>query len=433
MKVAYIVPGTGESFYCGNCMRDSSYIKAFRKTGHDIITIPMYLPLTLEKENNIETAPIFYGAVNLYLKQLSPIFKKMPTWFSKLLDSRPVLKYVAKKAGSTRAVGLEKMTISMLNGEHGNQANDLDVLINWLRKNFKPDVIHLSNALLLGMAPKLKRELNAAIICSLQDEDEWLDEMREPWQTEAWNKILENAAYTDAFVSVSYYFKNLILSKIKLSENKIHVVYNSVDPQFYNFSNSSKKEHVIGYLSRINEAYGLEILIDALIILKKEKQFSNLKIKISGGFTDDDKKYINKIKSKITKENLQSYVYFHDDFSEAGKKDFFKSISIFSVPAKRKEAFGMHLLEALASGIPVIQPDHGAYSEIINTTNAGLLFEPNSPQKLATSLREIITNDELYETLKQNCKNGIETQFNSKKQVAELLKIYENSIINKSQ
>lgn len=428
MKIAYIVPGTGDSFYCGNCMRDSSFIRSFRGTGHEILVIPMYLPLALDSENSGVTAPIFYGAVNLYLKQLNPAFKKIPAWMSGLLNSRPVLKYAAGKAGSTRAVGLEQMTLSMLDGENGNQADDLDALIKWLRENFNPDIVHLSNALLLGMAPKLKKVLGASVICSLQDEDEWLDEMRQPWQDEAWMKILRNADHTDAFISVSKYFKGLILSKIKLPEDKIHIVHNSVDAKFYNFSGYNEKEHTVGFLSRISEPYGLDILIDALLILRKDHRFRNVKIKVSGGFTGDDRKFIRKIKNTIKKENLQQVVHFFNDFSEPGKRVFFKSITLFSVPARRKEAFGMHLLESIASGVPVIQPDHGAYPEIVSLTNAGLLFEPGSPEKLALTLKEVITDQNLYINLKENCKTGIENYFNSTKQVDELLKIYETSV-----
>ncbi|HBX50474.1 MAG: hypothetical protein A2275_18130 [Bacteroidetes bacterium RIFOXYA12_FULL_35_11] len=424
MKIAYIVPGTGEAFYCGNCLRDSSFIKAFQKAGHEIITVPMYLPLTLKEDVNRAVSPIFYGAVNLYLKQQSPVFKKLPKFISNWLNSMPVLKFAARKAGSTRSEGLEEMTLSMLRGENGNQAAELQVLINWLNNNYKPDVVHLSNALLIGMAPEIKKKTGAKVICSLQDEDEWVDEMRTEYQQKTWDLILEKSAFVDAFIAVSHYFKKLILSKISVPENKIHVVYNGVNPDFYSIIPDKNTLHSIGYLSRIFPPYGLDILVDAFLFLKKDKNHNDLSLKISGGYTKDDLPFLKGIKKKLKEQGQEKNVFFYEDFSEQAKKEFLNSISIFSVPARRKEAIGMHLLEAMASGVPVIQPDHGAYSEIINATNAGLLYSPNTAEALAETLNRVLTENELYRTLQANCRQGINVYFNSVKQVQELYKIY---------
>ena len=48
MKIVHIVPGSGGTFYCQNCMRDNELIKAFKALGHDIYMVPMYLPLSIE-------------------------------------------------------------------------------------------------------------------------------------------------------------------------------------------------------------------------------------------------------------------------------------------------------------------------------------------------------------------------------------------------
>ena len=51
MKIVHIIPGTGGAFYCGNCLRDSHLVKALRTIGHDVIKVPMYLPLGILQEN----------------------------------------------------------------------------------------------------------------------------------------------------------------------------------------------------------------------------------------------------------------------------------------------------------------------------------------------------------------------------------------------
>ena len=126
MNIIQIIPGSGGSFYCGNCLRDSKFVEALRKKGHQVIKVPMYLPLYSD-EHDIGDIPVFYGAISIYLKQLFPVFRKAPAWFDRLLNTKPVLKLAASMAGSTDAKGLDEMTISMLMGEDGKQQEELEI------------------------------------------------------------------------------------------------------------------------------------------------------------------------------------------------------------------------------------------------------------------------------------------------------------------
>ena len=98
MKIAHIIPGSGGSFYCGNCLRDSKYVTAMKSLGHQVIKVPMYLPL-FDDAHDLNEVPVFYGAVNLYLKQNYSIFRHMPAFVEQMLDSKSVLQMAAQKAG----------------------------------------------------------------------------------------------------------------------------------------------------------------------------------------------------------------------------------------------------------------------------------------------------------------------------------------------
>ena len=87
MNIVQIIPGSGGSFYCGNCLRDSKYVVALREQGHEVIKIPMYLPIFAD-EHDIGEIPVFYGAVSIYMKQLYPIFRKAPAWVDQLLNAK---------------------------------------------------------------------------------------------------------------------------------------------------------------------------------------------------------------------------------------------------------------------------------------------------------------------------------------------------------
>ena len=429
MKIAYLLPGSGGSFYCGNCTRDKALTKSLKDTGHDILMIPMYLPLSIDQ---CETdSPIFYGAVNIYLEQISPILKKIPNWLKKFFDSEKVLRFAAKQSGSTKAEGHESMTISMLKGTEGKQSEDLDTLINWLKEHEKPDIIHLSNALLSGLAEKLKKELNCAVVCTLQDEDEWIDAMREPYATDTWKLIESNAKHIDAFIAVSDYYAQLIRSKIQVPADKIQVVHNCIGIESIREHKHEESHHTIGYMSKINSLFGADLLFDAFVELKKEKQFSNLKLKYTGGYTDDYKKVVRIIKLKTKRYHLEKEVEFFDDLSIAGKNHFLDSISIFCVPSRRKEAFGIQMLEAFAAEVPTVIPNIGAYPEIISKSKAGLLYEPDDAKNLTDTLRKVLSDIDLFQELKHNCHQSIRSVFNTSEQTNKIVEIYQQFFLNK--
>lgn len=422
MKIAYLLPGSGGSFYCGNCTRDKFLTQSLKRAGNDILMIPMYLPLTIDDCK--ADSPIFFGAVNIYLEQLSPIFKLLPKGIKKLLDSEKILRFAAKQSGSTSASGNEAMTISMLKGEHGKQAHDLDVLIKWLKEHEQPDVVHLSNALLSGLAPKLKKELGCKVICTLQDEDEWVDEMREPYRSETWNTIRENAMHIDAFIAVSQYYADLMCSKLQLQSDRIKVVYNSLGEDLIRKNQHPTDFHTIGYMSKINSHFGADILFEAFAELKKDSQFYNLKLKYTGGYTDDYKKIISDIKLKAEKQGIDNDIEFYEDLSYEGKKRFIDSISLFCVPSRRKEAFGMHILEAFAAEVPVIMPCIGAYPELVDTSKAGLCYNPDDISTLTSTLRKVLLDRNLHTELQQNCHTAIKMVFSTIEQTQKMSEIY---------
>lgn len=422
MKIAYLLPGSGGSFYCGNCTRDKFLTQSLKRAGNDILMIPMYLPLTIDDCE--ADSPIFYGAVNIYLEQLSPIFKYLPQWIKRALDSETVLRFAAKQSGSTSVDGNESMTISMLKGEHGKQAHDLDILINWLKEHEQPDVVHLSNALLSGLAAKLKSELGCKVICTLQDEDEWVDEMKEPFRSQTWKIITENAEHIDAFIAVSEYYADLMKQRLGVTSEKIKVVHNSLGNDLIRKNHHTADFHTIGYMSKINSAFGADLLFNAFAELKKEAPFRQLKLKYTGGYTDDYKKVMVEIKRKAKRLNIEKDIEFYDDLSYDGKNQFLDSISLFCVPSRRKEAFGMHILEAMAAQVPVIMPRIGAYPELVDKSKAGLCYDPSNSKNLTDALRKVLTDKELYSELKQNCHTAISTAFSTAEQTTKIGEIY---------
>jgi glycosyltransferase involved in cell wall biosynthesis len=426
LNIIQIIPGSGGSFYCGNCLRDSKFVDSLKKQGHTVIKVPMYLPL-FSDEHDISDIPVFYGAISIYLKQLYPIFRKAPAWFDRLLNSKPLMKLASGMAGSTNAKGLEEMTVSMLLGEEGEQSKELDKMVDWIAEHCKPDVIHLSNALLLGLARRMKQKLNVPVICTLQDEDVWVDVMKPSFREKVWKLMEERAKDVDAFVSVSDYYAKAAQKWMNLPDEKMHTIHLGVDPADYPFSNAVERKREIGYISRMNAENGLDILVDAFMILKKDKKYDDVHLHITGGWTGDDTNYIKEQKRKLEEAGVRTFAHFWEGFEMQHRSHFLKRVQLVSVPVRNGEAFGIYLSEAMASGIPVVQPALGAFPEIVNTAGGGVIYQPNTPEALAKALKELFDNPTNIEKLSYEARASVENHFDINKLAEKLVELYEKS------
>jgi glycosyltransferase involved in cell wall biosynthesis len=428
MNIMHIIPGSGGSFYCGNCLRDSKYVEALRKSDHKVVKLPMYLPLFADEHDLSREIPVFYGAISIYLKQLFPVFRKAPGWVDRALNSKPMLKLASKFAGSTNAKGLEEMTVSMLLGEEGQQKEELRKMVDWIVDNCDPDVIHLSNALLLGLAHELGERLHVPVICSLQDEDVWVDVMKPSAAESVWKLMAKKAAHVTKFISVSDYYAGVMKEKMALPEEKVTSVHLGVDPADYTYKPVTEKKRTIGYVSRMCHCNGMDILVDAFILLKQKSGFEDVNLLLTGGSTGDDKKFLSDIRHRIREHGLHHQVEIHDDFEEQGLRDYLEKVAVVSVPVRNGEAFGIYLLECMASGIPVVQPALGAFPEIIELAGGGVLYKENTPEALAQALEKLLSDPEEMDRLSRTGAEGVDKHFHIDVQAERMVKVYANAV-----
>lgn len=337
-----------------------------------------------------------------------------------------MMKMAASMAGSTRAKGLEDMTISMLLGEQGEQKEELDKMVNWIAEHCKPDIIHISNALLLGLAKKLKEKTGVPVLCSLQDEDVWVDAMKPQFQQKIWDLMHERAEDVDALVAVSNFFADTMKEKMNLPIEKVHTFYLGVDSEDYHFISTKEKPRNIGYISRMCHENGFDIVVDAFIEMKKKLGFEDVKLIATGGSTGDDTKFIKEQKRKIKENNLAESFQIIEEFEGDARHNFFKQVSMVSVPVRIGEAFGMYLLESMASGVPVVQPALGAFPEIIELSGGGVTYMPNSPEKLAESWMNLLENTDKLKKLSNDGYDGTKKNFNINNHAAEIIALYES-------
>ena len=417
--------------FCGNCFRDNALVAALRKQRHDVLMVPLYLPLTLDEVDQTQDTPIFFNGVNVFLEQKSGWFRKAPEWVHRLASSPRLLKWASGRAAKTRATDVGDITVSMIQGEEGNQARELEELIAFLKTQKRPDVICLSNVMLAGLARRLKAELGAKIVCTLQGEDTFLDALPDDVRFIAWKALTERCADIDLFVAPTRYFGELMRDRLKLPPDKVKVIYNGINLHGYEGLQALKlragvvKEPVLGFFARMCREKGLDTLVEAFILLKERKQVPRLKLKVGGSFGPADESLVNGLRVKLHEKGLLEDAEFHPNVDRAAKVAFLRSLSVFSVPAAYGEAFGLYVLEAQASGVPVVQPRHAAFPELLTMTGGGTLCEPGNPAALADAIEPLLLDAAKARALGEAGLQAVREKFNVDTMATETVHAFE--------
>ncbi|MBR3453894.1 MAG: glycosyltransferase family 4 protein [Bacteroidaceae bacterium] len=394
MKILFILPGAGDSFYCGNCFRDNLQALALRKAGHEIIIMPLYLPL---KHHTFQgDTPLFFPATTYYVEQKMFGKHKMPSWMKRVLGSEALLDMASSLSGTTSAEGMEDMTLSMIEGEGHAFDENVKQLVDWVKQNEKPDVIQLSTSLLLGIAKELKKETGIPIVCSLQDEEVWIDSLKSGFVEKAWKGVLDNTKYVDRFITTSYYYQQIVNAKLP-QLGRVEVIYPGIDLAKYQ-SDDYPVDPTIGFFYRMNELDGLDILADAFVILKKRGSIPHLKLRIGGGYMSPDKKLVKQVKRTL--KPYATDVVIEETYAMENHADFYRKITLLSVPLRFQEGVGLYLCEAFAAGRPAVEPNTGSFSEIVG--QAGLTYSPYDARHLADALEEMLTDKQLYNRCREH-------------------------------
>jgi glycosyltransferase involved in cell wall biosynthesis len=418
VKIIYIASGAA-NMYCGSCMHDNALAAALKVAGHDVSLFPLYTPMRLDEES-VGERQIFYGGIKAYLMQKYPRPFFGRNLLFKLAGSQAILRLMPHFdiGSAVDPVANAQLTISMLKGEEGNQRELLQELVQWIKSTYQPDVIHVTNALLIGIVRELKRSLQVPITCGLHGEDIFLEGMPQTYQEEALSVIRERAHDVDRFLAISTYYREMFSRWVGLDRSKIDVVWPGIALNDYRdlpADSRASRPLTIGFLARFVPEKGLHLLVDAFIRLYRSGEFPNLQLLAGGYVSHAYKTYIDGIRTKIKDHDLEDRIRLLGTLERADKLNFFEQIDVFSVPAPYREPKGISILEALASGVPVVQPEHGAYPEWIRATQGGLLHCPNDPVDLAEKLATLLRDADLRKRLGQQGRQGIFEKFSSER------------------
>lgn len=414
MKILFITPGSGDGYYCGNCFRDNLQAQALHRAGHDVTIMPLYLPLNHigQLQGN---SPIFFPATSFYVDQ--KLKGRAPRWLGRLLSARPLLGMASSLSGTTSAGGMEGMTLSMIEGNDPAFLKSCAELVDYVREE-RPDVIQLSSTLIIGIARELRKAVDIPIVCSIQDEEVWLDGLEPQYADRAWNSITEYSRFVDKFITTSRYYADIAARRMP-GLPQPQIIYPGIDIERYS-TDSWPGDPTIGFFYRMNSLDGLDILADAFVLLKKRGTIPGLKLRIGGGYMSPDKRFMRKVRRTL--KPYSDDVIIEEEYSWKRHPGFYRDITVLSNPLRFNEGVGLYLCEAFAAGRPAVEPATGSFPEIMD--GAGLTYSPNTPAALADALERILIDHDLFRQTSEHAKKISGSRYNATVTATALSDLY---------
>ncbi|WP_197527617.1 glycosyltransferase family 4 protein [Posidoniimonas polymericola] len=490
MKIAYIAAGAA-GMYCGSCLHDNTLAAAMLELGEDVILVPTYTPLRTDGKN-VGIERVFMGGVNAYLLQTSRLFRLMPRWLSGLLDRPGFLNYVTRGAASVDPAKLGGMTVSMLQGELGNQATQLDELVDWLIDDVRPDVVHLSNSMLIGMARRISERGGPPVVCALSGEDIFLEALKPPHYEQARELLRERAAEVAAFTALNNYYADFMADYLSVDRGKVHVIPHGLNLADYPkprsgvqappprqgeglgegvdvkrqesapvpvnspAENAPAQAHAVegdappspnpslegrgteghpltvGYLARVCPEKGLHLLVEACTHLAASRPDLDFTLKAAGYLGEGDRRYLEKLQAEVAQGPLAERFEYLGELDRPQKLAFLHSLDVFSTPTVYRESKGLPAIEALAHGVPLVLPEHGSFPEFVEHTGGGLLFPPGDANALAAQIARLLTERAYAQQLADAGHGVVHDHYHDERMARETVAVYQKLTANNS-
>ncbi|MEL9989896.1 MAG: glycosyltransferase family 4 protein [Thermoproteus sp.] len=305
-------------------------------------------------------------------------------------------------------------------------------VLKYLR-NF--DIVHANTAWAGYVIAIKKRELNNARLVYTCHNGLWTEE-----KVHLGEKVIRYVEgyimrKVDVVIALNNTMKRALVKKAGISLEKVVTIPNGVDVEFYRpgieCSEVAQKlslqgKYVVLFVGRISSEKGVHILLKALKILKDRYGLRDVKTLIVGPLSgtygsSDISPYAKELMKYVRQEHLD--VIFFGDADPTTLRKIYSCSHIFVLPSLF-EAFPMVLLEAMASGLPVIGSRAGGIPDIIKDGVNGLLFEKGSPEDLAEKLSVLLTNDSLRREMGRESRRITEEKYSWQKVAEKILYTY---------
>jgi glycosyltransferase involved in cell wall biosynthesis len=423
MKIVYLAAGAG-SMYCGSCLHGNTLAAALCAAGQDCLLVPMYTPIRTD-EPGVSIKRIAFGGINVFLQQQSAIFRHTPWAVDRLLDRPGLLRLATSHSGSVRPERLGPLTVSMLEGEHGRQRKEVEKLVQWLGHNIRPDIVHLNNAMLLGVAREIRQRLGVPVVCSLSGEDSFLEKLVEPHRSRALGVLRQRAAEVAALAAMNGYYADFMAAYLGVPRERIQVVPAGLNLAGHGTRQSCPPPLTIGYVARVCPDKGLHQLAAALRILAADADLPPVRVRAAGYLDAADRPYLADLCRQLADGGLADRFQYVGELDRPAKIAFLQSLDLFCLPTVYRESKGLSVLEAWANAVPAVLPAHGAFPEMVADTGGGVLCEPNDPAALAAGLKRMILDPDFAAQCGRRAQQIVHERYNAEVMAQRMSELYE--------
>jgi glycosyltransferase involved in cell wall biosynthesis len=463
LRIVYLTAGAA-GMICGSCLHDNTLARALIEQGHDVQLVPLYTPIETD-EPDVSRREVFFGGINLYLQQKFPLLRRLPKWLDHWLDHPWLIRWAAGRSVKIDPAEVADLTVSLLRGMEGHQRKEVERLAEWLSGDQRPDVLVFSNVLTAGCVPEIQRRMDVPVVVTLQGDDIFLKALPQPQQDEALAAIRALARHIDAFFVHSRFYADAMADYLGLPREKMRLVPLGIDTRVFeercldgratpgqgprgadmsgtaahpsppnrdadppsagvsvDQAATSRQDTLVdpaldvapagrpptvGYLARLAPEKGLHVLAEAFILLRQMPGTESARLRIAGWLGPAHRPYAERVFARLKDAGLKDAVEYVGQVDRPGKVAFLKSLDVLAVPTTYQEPKGLFVLEAMAAGVPVVLPEHGAFPEILAETSGGLLHRPEDPSHLAQRLHQLLTDPELRRRLAQSARQTV--------------------------
>ena len=298
----------------------------------------------------------------------------------------------------------KKVDVTYLRGITSNndfQEMYLNVFKRFLKKEF--DIFHfnsnpvwINGSSILLRCAKLRQIRTVLNIHGIPQ----LERRAEKWHesvsiinrinTSSYNK------WADRIVVNSEYMRDNVIFWYGLNQDKVVVIPNGIDLQMFTgmndriFLEGNPSVLYVGHFARLK---GVDILIQAIAKLRLE--LPNIKLHLVG------RGNVPYFASLAKKEGVEKNVVFHSWATQSMVASYYKSADVCVFPS-RLEGFGIVILEAMASGIPIIASDIPSFRELISNGIDGCLFKFEDADALSKEIIALYNSSNLRKELSHN-------------------------------
>ena len=423
MRILSITAGAA-GMYCGSCFRDNALAAELVTRGHDVSLVPMYTPVRTDEPSLSAGRRVLFGGISVYLQQQSAFFRKTPRLLDRLWDAPAVISAFANRAASTDASQLGDLTLSMLEGERGVLRKEFEKLLEWIAGEPLPDVINIPNSMLIALAEPLRRATGRPVCCTLQGEELFLNGLLPSYRERALDLIRSQVRHVNRFIAVSDYCASFMRGWLGIPDDRMAVVPLGINMAGYGPAKPSGDPFVVGYFARIAPEKGLHVLAQAYVRFKRRVGAAPTELRAAGYLSPGPSPYLEGVRRTLADAGLGGEFRYTGEVDRNGKLDFLRSLDVLSVPATYDEPKGLFLIEAMASGVPVVQPRRGAFVEVVEKTGGGLLVGIDDPESLAGGLYALWSDRARARALGERAFAGARQHYTIGRSADRLLDVY---------